>query len=152
FWRRYRARIQALMLCNTKAPADTPEARAARLQSAADVLERGTEPFFEVMITKLIGKSTHERRPDLVDGALQMMRAMSPEGVAMVQRGMAARPESIETLKAIDVPTLIVTGEEDVLTGVAEAELMRKNISGSQLKVIDRAGHYSPWEQSEEVG
>ena len=55
FWRRYRGRVAALALCNTKAPADSPEARAARLQAAADVVERGTEPFFESMVPKLIG-------------------------------------------------------------------------------------------------
>ena len=56
FWRRYRGRVAALALCNTKAPADSPEARAGRLQAAADVLERGTEPFFESMVPKLIGQ------------------------------------------------------------------------------------------------
>ena len=54
--------------------------------------------------------------------------------------------------RTISVPTLIVTGAEDVLTGVAEAELMRRNIAGSRLKVISRAGHYAPWEQPGEVG
>ncbi len=152
FWRRFRARVDALMLCNTKAQADTPEARASRLQAAADVLERGTEPFFEAMLPKLMGKTTLRTRPDLAEGALRMMRSMSPEGVAMVQRGMAERPDSMEILKTINVPTLLVTGAEDVLTGLAEAELMRQNIPGSQMKVIDRAGHYSPWEQPEEVG
>jgi 3-oxoadipate enol-lactonase len=152
FWRKYRARVEALMLCNTKAQADTPEARAARLQSALDVMERGTEPFFESMLPKLIGKTTHRTRPDLVEGALRMMRKMSPADVAMVQRGMAARPDSMETLKTINVPTLIVTGDEDVATGVADAEWMRQNLPGSQMKVIRKAGHYSPWEQPAEVG
>lgn len=152
FWRKSRARVNALVLCNTKAQADTPEARAGRLQAAAEVTERGTEPFFESMIPKLMGKTTRDTRPDLVEGALRMMRSMSPEDVAMVQRGMADRQDSVETLKTINVPTMLVTGDEDVLTGVAEAELMRKNISGSQLKVIAKAGHYSPWEQPEEVG
>jgi 3-oxoadipate enol-lactonase len=152
FWRKYRARVVALVLCNTKAQADTPEARAARLQSAADVMERGTEPFFESILPKLLGKTTQSTRPDLVDGALRMMRKMSPEDVAMVQRGMAERPDSVETLKTINVPTLIVTGDEDIFTGAAEAELMRQNVSNSQMKVIAKAGHYSPWEQPEEVG
>jgi 3-oxoadipate enol-lactonase len=142
FWRKHRGRVAAFGLCNTRAPADNPEACATRLQAANDVLERGTEPFFESMIPKLLGKSTREMRPDLVDGALSMMRKMSPEDVAQVQRGMAARPDSVETLKTIHVPTLLVTGDEDVLTGVNEAELMRQHISGSRLQVIPKAGHY----------
>src|SRR6266851_8088639 len=149
FWRRHRGRVAALGLCNTKAPADSAEARAGRLQAAGDVLERGTEAFFESMIPRLLGRTTRETRPDLVEGALRMMRKMSPEDVALVQRGMAERPDSIDTLKTIKVPTLLVTGGEDILTGANEAELMRRHISGSQLKVIPKAGHYSPWERSD---
>jgi pimeloyl-ACP methyl ester carboxylesterase len=149
FWRKYRGRVAALALCNTKAQADGPEARAGRLQAANDVLQRGTEPFFESMIQKVMAKNTREMRPDLIDGALRMMRKMSPEDVAQVQRGMAARPDSVETLKTINVPTMLVTGDEDAMTGVNEAELMRQHISGSRLRVIPKAGHYSPWEQPE---
>jgi pimeloyl-ACP methyl ester carboxylesterase len=152
FWRRHRGRVAALGLCNTKAPADSVEARNARLQAANDVIERGAELFFESMIPRLLGKTTRETRPDLVEGALRMMRKMSPENVAQVQRGMAERPDSVDILKTINVPTLLVTGEEDILTGVNEAELMRQHISGSHLRVIAKAGHYSPWEQQEEAG
>lgn len=152
FWRRYGGRVAALVLCNTKAQADTPEGRAARLQAANDVMERGAEPFFESMLPKLIGRTTQTTRPDRVEAALHMMRKMSPQDVAMVQRGMAEREDSVETLKTINVPALIVTGDEDILTGVADAELMRQNTSGSVMKVIARAGHYSPWEQPEELG
>jgi 3-oxoadipate enol-lactonase len=152
FWRKHRGRITALGLCNTKASADSAEARNARLQAANEVLERGTEPFFESMIPRLLGETTRQTRPDLVDGALRMMRKMSAEDVSQVQRGMAARPDSMATLKTVTVPTLLVTGDEDILTGVKEAELMRQHISGSQLRMIPKAGHYSPWERPEEVG
>ena len=151
FWRKHRGRVAALGLCNTKAPADSADARAARVQGANDVLERGTEPFFESMIPRLLGQTTREARPDLVAGALSMMRKTSPAGVAQVQRGMAERPDSVNTLKTINVPTLLVTGDEDVLTGINEAELMRRHIAGSEMRVIAKAGHYSPWEQPEEA-
>jgi pimeloyl-ACP methyl ester carboxylesterase len=55
-------------------------------------------------------------------------------------------------LKSINVPALIVIGEEDVLSTVADGELMRRNIAASQLTLIPKAGHYAPWEQPESVG
>jgi pimeloyl-ACP methyl ester carboxylesterase len=152
FWRRFRERASGLALCNTKAQADTPEARNTRLQSAAEIMEKGTEPFFAAQATRLLGKTTQASRPDLVEGALRMMRKMSAEDVAMVQRGMAARPDSIATLRTIDVPTLVITGTEDHFTGVPEAEVMHKNIASSELKIVMKAGHYSPWEQPKEIG
>lgn len=152
FWRRFRDRVSGLVLCNTKAQADSPETRSVRLQSVTEVMEKGTEPFFASQVTRLLGKTTQASRPDLAEGALRMMRKMSSEDVAMVQQGMAARPDSIATLKTINVPTLVITGTEDTLTGIPEAEIMHKNISGSGLKVVPKAGHYSPWEQPEEIG
>ena len=152
FWRCFRDRVSALVLCNTKAQADTPEARANRLQVAADVLQRGTAQFFEGMAQRLLGETARRSRPDLVEGALRMMRKMSAENVAGVQRGMADRPDSVLTLKTITVSTLIITGDEDVTTGLPEAELMNQHIPGSQMKVVAKAGHYSPWEQPEKVG
>jgi pimeloyl-ACP methyl ester carboxylesterase len=152
FWRRFRARVTALALCDTRPQGDTAEARANRLKSADGVLEQGTAPFIESMIPKLMGRTTVSTRPDLVDGARAMMRKMSAENISLVLRGMAERPDSVADLKTIDVPTLIVIGEEDVLSTVADGELMRQNIAGSLLKVVPKAGHYAAWEQAELVG
>jgi 3-oxoadipate enol-lactonase len=152
FWRRFRERVIALALCNSRPQADTVEGRANRFKAAADVLEQGTEPFIESMIPKLMGRTTVGRRPDLVDGARRMMRKMSPQDINLILRGMAERPDSVADLKTINVPTLIVMGEEDVLSTVPDGELMHQSIAGSQLKVIPKAGHYAPWEQPEEVG
>jgi 3-oxoadipate enol-lactonase len=152
FWRRFRERVTALALCDTRPQADTAEGRANRLQTAASVLEQGAEPFFESMIPKLMGRNTVSTRPDLVAGARAMMRKMSAEDISLVQRGMAERPDSVADLKTVNVPAVIVMGEEDVLSTVADGELMRQNIAGSRLKVIPKAGHYAPWEQPELAG
>ena len=103
------------------------------------------------MIPKLLGATTFLSRPDLVEGALRMMRKMSPEDISLVLRGMAERPDSVPDLKHINLPTLIVMGEEDTLATGADGELMRQNIPGSRLKMIPKAGHYAPWERPEAV-
>jgi pimeloyl-ACP methyl ester carboxylesterase len=56
---------------------------------------------------------------------------------------MRERPDSTATLSTIDVLTLIVVGEDDVLTPVADAEAMHRAIYGSRLQVLARAGHVS---------
>jgi 3-oxoadipate enol-lactonase len=152
FWRRYRDRVLGLGLCSTRAQADTSDARNGRLQAADEVLEKGTEPFIDRMTPRLFGKTTMETRPDLVATGRGFMLKMSPKAMSLVQRGMAERPDSMETLRSINVPTLIMVGDEDVLTPVSEAELMRQHIAGAQMRVIQRAGHFAPFEQPEAVG
>jgi pimeloyl-ACP methyl ester carboxylesterase len=152
FWRHYRGRVASLAFIDTKAQPDNDQARANRLQSAADVLEKGVEQFVDSMVPKLLGETTQRTRPDLIDSARKLMLRMSPQDISLVQRGMAERPDSVSTLKTINVPTLIVVGDEDTLSTPSDGELMRQNIFGGQMKVIPHAGHYAVWEQPEDVG
>ncbi|MBI2683295.1 MAG: alpha/beta fold hydrolase [Acidobacteriales bacterium] len=150
-WRVHRERIKALVLCDTRAAADTAEGRAARLKSVDDVLARGPADFLDVTTTKLLGSTTQRNRRDLVNAARHSMRHSTAAGIAAIQRGMAERPDSTPTLATINVPTLIFFGEEDTITPVAEGQVMASSIRDSRFQVIPRAGHLSPFEQPEEV-
>jgi 3-oxoadipate enol-lactonase len=151
FWRRFRERVSGLILVDTKAGGDADEARKGRLAAAEDVLKRGTEPFIDAQLPKLLGESTHRNRPDRVQEARRMMLQASAVGIAAVQQGMAARPDSTPTLATINVPTLVLVGEEDTLTPVTEAERIHQGVRGSVMRRIAMAGHYSPFEQPGEV-
>lgn len=151
FWRQHRDRVAALVLSDTRAQADTPEGRATRLKSAEEVRKHGPAAFIESMTPKLLGASTRSGRPDLVASAVRRMKEMSVAGIVALQQGMAERPDSVPTLKTIAVPTLVLVGEEDVLTPPADAELLHQNISGSRLHRIPRAGHFAAFEQPEET-
>jgi len=144
--------VAGLALCCTRPQADTAEARAGRLKAAEDVLEQGTEPFIESMLPRVFSQRTLTTRPDLVEQTRGMMRKMSPADIAGVQRGMAQRPDSVPTLQTINIPTLLVMGEEDRFAPVSDGELMRSHISGSRLAIIPHAGHFAVWEQPEAVG
>jgi len=150
FWRKYRDLVVSLVLSNTRAEADSEEACANRLKAADDVEKNGTAYFIDSMVPKLLGETSRRNRPDIVERARAMMDAMSRHGLAAVQRGMAARPDSVATLPTISVPSLIVRGEEDAFIPAQETELMYKKISGSRLVEVPRSGHYSPLEQPEE--
>lgn len=148
-WRQARDRFAALILSNTRAGADSPEQRAAREKSIDDVRKRGPAPFIDASLPKMLSESTMRTRPDRVDTARALMARMSVQGIAAALSGMAARPDSIPTLATITVPTLVIAGDEDTLTPLAEAQLMHKGIRGSRLEVIPRAGHYAALEQPE---
>jgi 3-oxoadipate enol-lactonase len=151
FWRRYRDQVAALVLANTRATAETTESGDARLQAADKVLREGTAGFIEEMLSRLLPQSTRTNRPDIVDAARKMMQAMSPDDIAGVQRGIAARPDSVATLATIDLPTLIIAGAEDSVP-LNEFQLMQERIAGSELRVISGAGHYAALEKPEEFG
>jgi pimeloyl-ACP methyl ester carboxylesterase len=150
-WRQARERVKALGFIDTKAPADSEEARANRLRSADDVLARGPEPFIDGMLPKLLGHTTRTNRPDVMANARDLLMETSAAGIAAIQRGMAERPDSTATLATITVPTLVLHGAEDDVP-VMEAEAIRRGVRGAELFVIQKAGHYSPFERPGEVG
>lgn len=151
FWRRYRERVAAFVFCNTKAAPDTDQARADRLKSADDVEQHGPVGFLDGMAAKLVGAATRTNRPDILAAARKVMAKSTVAGIAAVQSGMAARPDSLPTLSTITVPTLVVAGEEDI-TPLADLQAIQQGIRGSQITVIPKAGHYAIFERPGEVG
>ena len=152
FWRQFRPRVAALILANTRAGADSDEARANREKSIHDIQQRGPTPFIDSMLPKLLGETTLRLRLDRVEAARAMMARMTVQGLAAALQGLAARPDSMSTLQTIDVPAIIVAGEEDAIVPRAETELMRNRIPRSRLEVVPRAGHYAAFEQPEFAG
>lgn len=152
FWRRFRERVSALVLANTKPSPDNAEARAVRLQAAEQVLQQGPEAYIDGAIPKLLGETTRRNRPDIVENARRTMMHSTAQGLAAVQRGMAERPDSFSVLARVNVPTLILAGAEDGLVPREELEKMRSGIRNSTLQIIRKAGHYAAFENPDEVG
>jgi pimeloyl-ACP methyl ester carboxylesterase len=143
FVRRHPDRLAGLVLQDTRAGADTEEARGNRTALAARVLEEGAGAAAEAFLPKLVGETTKRENADLVRRLRERILATSPKGIAQALHGLAARADSRPTLDQIRVPTLVVVGEEDVLTPPEEAEAMAAGIAGSRVEVIPRAGHLS---------
>jgi 3-oxoadipate enol-lactonase len=143
FLRAHVSRVGALVLADTRAQADTDDARRTREETARRALAEGMEPIADAMLPKLLAPATRERRPDVVARVREMILGSNPEGAASALRGMAARRDQTDLLEAAGVPTLVVVGSEDAITPPSEAEAMSAKIKGSRLVKIEGAGHVS---------
>jgi len=141
FWRRHRNRVRALVLADTRAGADSEETRAKRRQLIEVARTEGSTAVANLQIPSLVGKTTRERQPDTYDAVHRVMAQAPVEGIIGAIESMMLRPDSSATLATIDVPTLIIVGEEDVPTPVKEARAMHERIAGSRLEIIAQAGH-----------
>src|ERR1044072_3880669 len=143
FFRKFPERVSALVLADTRPQADTEEGRRAREENAQRALKEGMAPIVESMLPKLLSEGTRERGGEGVEGGRAMMLGTSPEGAAAALRAMAVRREQTELLPSINVPTLIIVGDEDTITPPSDAETMNKKINGSRLVVVEGAAHLS---------
>lgn len=147
FWRRHRARVRGLILADTRPGADTAEGREKRRSMIDAVRAGGMDAVAEAQVTGMLGKTTREKHPELGATVGRMVTRAPVDGVVGALEAMIARPDSTETLRTIDVPTLIVVGDEDVLTPPKEARAMHEAIRGSRLEILGGAGHLSNLER-----
>lgn len=141
-WRTVRHRILGLVLANTRAEADAPEAAERRRDLAARLLREGNVLIASPPPLLSDGASTEIR--EQVRG---MIAAQPVEAIAGAALGMAERRDSTPDLPQIDVPTLVITSSEDALIPADVSAPMADLIPDAQLAVIDGAGHLSNLER-----
>ena len=139
-------RLGRLVLCDTKAVADTPAAAQGRLETAQQVLASGPQGLIDAMTPKLFAPATLESQPEMVKLTQQVMRTTSAEGIAAALRGMSQRPDVTASLPNIAVPTLVICGTSDAIAPPAEMRGIAAAIPHAQFVEIENAGHMAPLE------
>jgi pimeloyl-ACP methyl ester carboxylesterase len=147
FARRHAPRMSALYLQDTRAGADSGEAREGRLRLAERVEREGAAPAAEAFLPRLIGETTKREQPELAASLRERILATPPAAIRDALLGLAARADSRPLLGSISAPTLVLVGAEDVITPPAESEAMAAAIPGARLEVVPRAGHLANLEQ-----
>lgn len=143
--------LAGLALLDTRSGADGEAARDNRLRVADAVLaEDSVEPVLG-MRTTLLGATSRQTRPDLVEHLETWIEDQGPRGVAWAQRAMAARPDRTAVLREVACPALVVVGEQDDLTPPEAARAMADALPECELVVVPGAGHMSPIENPEPV-
>jgi len=87
----------------------------------------------------------------LIENILAMFGRKSADVFAKQIHALIERPDATSVLQSIDVPTLVLCGQQDTWSPPSQHEAMSKLVSQSTLKVIDHAGHMAPMERPQEV-
>jgi pimeloyl-ACP methyl ester carboxylesterase len=145
--RRVGARISGLVLSDTRAEADSEEARGNRHRMQDLVLEKGVGAVAHEMIPHLLGPTSRRERPELEEEIRGLIEDNSPAAIHDALECLATRPDATPLLGAIRCPTLVTVGEEDALTPVGLHRAMKAAIPGARLEVIEGAGHLANLEQ-----
>ncbi|MCA9079449.1 MAG: alpha/beta fold hydrolase [Planctomycetaceae bacterium] len=151
FWKRHPERLARLILCDTRAAADSAEAQQTRHTVASRVLAEGSDFLAEAMPAKLFSPYTFTHHPELITATQRIIRTTQPQGIAAAALGMAARVDATDWLGDIDVPTLLIVGQDDQITTVDEMRSLAALIPEASFVAIDDAGHMAPLEAPQPV-
>ncbi len=138
-----------VILADTRAGADTSEGRANRRGMLALLDREGPAGIARDMMPKLLGKTSLNERPMVEPLVRRLIKQQSPGAIRGAVVRMMERPESLAVVAGLAVPTLILVGDEDVLTPVTESHTMLAANPKAELVVIPRAGHLPNLEQPE---
>jgi 3-oxoadipate enol-lactonase len=142
--------VQGLVLSNTRAEPESQAGRVMREDRARLALERGSRAVAELMKAVVLAPDAPEQ---LLARVVEIMAQARPEAVAFGSRALATRADSQPTLATIDVPTLVIAGEEDRITPLAGLRAIFDAIpdtaSPRVFRAIEAAGHVPPMEQPE---
>lgn len=148
--RRQLHRLERLALLDTTAAADQPARQAGRLADIAKVRDGGIEALIPELPSRWLFPA-HTRRPELVALMADMARSVGARGQFNQQTAMMGRPDSHADLAKVTVPTLVMCGQQDPVTPVADHQAMAARVPGSRLAFIENCGHLSTIEQPEAV-
>ena len=151
FQQKYADRLRALILCDTRAIADTPEGAENRQRLAKMVIENGSAAVASAMLPNLFSPATGDRDQSVIDELRQTIAATSPQGIAAASLGMAERPDVTPLLSSIETPTLLIVGEDDGISTPEEMKTIADAMPNARLEVIPKAGHMSPLENPKSV-
>jgi 3-oxoadipate enol-lactonase len=149
FLHKYPQRVAGLILADTRPGADGPEAQANRENVARIAETQGTGAIADLQVPRVLSEYTCQHHPEVELRVRQMIDTATAQGIAAASRGMAQRADSTELLAGIKCPTLVIVGEQDVLTPPSVAQEFVAQIPGAQCVVIQHAGHLSNLEQPE---
>jgi 3-oxoadipate enol-lactonase len=135
------SRVSGLVLADTRAEADGPDARAARDRMADLVRREGPAGVANEMLPKLLGETTKRLRPDLSVTVRGLIEANGPDGIEAAILAMKDRADHTTRLSSINCPTVVICGSEDVVTRPEECEAMSRQIPGGRYVSLEGAGH-----------
>jgi len=143
------SRVSGLVLADTRAEADTNQAKAMRAGAMKLIAEKGVGPFADDFVKNLFSPPTLAANRPCVDELKRIMKANGALGVRGALLALAARMDATAWLSGIKAPTLVVVGEDDQLTPPSNAAALVRGIPGAKMVVIPRAGHVSSLENPE---
>jgi len=140
------ASVRALALVDTRAGADDEAGKAGREAAIAAVRAGGAAAIAEGTIAKLLAPGSAQNA-SLVERLQRIILRQKPETLESDLTVMRDRPDSAGFLPGIAVPTIVLAGDQDVLTPPAENQAMAAAIPGARFVSIPASGHLTPMER-----
>jgi pimeloyl-ACP methyl ester carboxylesterase len=148
---RMQDKFSAAILCDTRSEADNNEGKLKRAAGIKRINSEGFAPFAKDFITNCFGEYFKQNKSNELNKIIEKSSSFNPIGVKGCLLAMLSRTDTTQSLSKLNIPTLIICGEQDALTPPAVMKDMFHKIPNAEFVEIKNAGHMTPLENPEEV-
>jgi 3-oxoadipate enol-lactonase len=148
---RIQEKFSALILCDTRSEADNNDGKLKRGAGIKRITVEGIAPFTKDFITNCFGEDFKNNKGNDLKKIIERSSEYDPVGVKGSLLAMISRTDTTPVLSKINIPTLIICGEQDALTPPSVMKEMFHKINNADFVEINKAGHMTPIESPEEV-
>jgi pimeloyl-ACP methyl ester carboxylesterase len=145
-------RIKGLALLSTGGRAESEGGKAYR-QRMIEALQNGSSSFAnsaQSFLPRLL-HPTNAQDPAIISVLTDMARSVGSDGFVRQQLTAIHRPDSLNTLQGVNVPSLILCGAEDQICPSSLSEEIAKGIRGAELMILPECGHMVTLERPSET-
>jgi 3-oxoadipate enol-lactonase len=147
FWSRNPQRVRKLVLANTRARADTETEQRARNEMIADIEQNGTIFLPDRMLPRLLQPNPSV---DVVRTVRAMIESVNASAAAYAVMAMRDRSDFSSMLHKIKCPTMVMTGENDMIIRPDDSRAVADAIPGARFVKVPNSGHLSNLENPAE--
>jgi len=134
-------RIKGLILCDTNSVADSNEGKIKRFKSIEQILNGEKEDFTESFIQNVFHSDTVNEKKEVVQFLREIIMRVSNNTICAAQLALASRTDTSKSLENIDIPVLILRGEDDKIISAEQTTQLASGISNSSIVTISKSGH-----------
>jgi pimeloyl-ACP methyl ester carboxylesterase len=140
-------RVLALVLAGSRADADSPERKEARMAAIERINREGAEGMWRQMEPVVAGEVVPEA---LRERLRAIALDQSPEGLIQAVRAMRDRPDSTDVVSSLQAPVLVVVGDQDPIASVEYAREVAATAPNGDVFVLESTGHLPTLERPAE--
>ncbi|MFT7878980.1 MAG: alpha/beta hydrolase [Sulfurimonas sp.] len=147
---KFQKRFKALILAHTKTESDSDEAKLKRAAALSSIDRDGVAPFLENFFSAAFSEGYRAKEPKKLEALKRELLRFSPIGIKGGLLAMVSRTDTTQSLQTMDIPVLLITGENDTVIAPEVMQKMANRIENSTFVSLEQSGHMSMIEKPHE--
>lgn len=140
---------KALILANTKTGSDDDKAKLKRAAGISKIDEEGIEPFIDEFLSAAFSEGFIKNEPSKIKQIKENIMSSNPLGIKAALLAMISRTDTTQSLEKMEIPVLLITGENDKIIPKETMKEMADKIKNATFVSLSGSGHMSMVESPE---